>query len=607
MDNLQDLGNLDPHGPLQPVNVQEEQNGHINQRQPGNNNIIYMTDDRDRAIRDYTVLTTQVVYPEIVRPKVEAANFELKPVMFQMLQTVGQFNGLPSKDLHLHLKLFLELETFYNGLNLSTRLMVDALANGALLSKSYTEAYEILERIANNNYQWLLTRQTVARGAAGVHNIDAITALSTQVTSLTNMVKVMTTGFAAVKQVAELSCVYCGDEHVFDKCPRNPTSVNYIGNFNRQPQNNRYSSTYNPGWKQHPNFSWSNQNQHVPAPSGQNRHAPPSFHQQNQRQRHSNHNQFSSLETLIKEYIVKNEAIVQSQAVSLRNLKNQIGQLATTMSSKSQGRLPSNTEDSRKEGKEHCRVINLKSGKNIDIPVDVAKKRLELNSSQEHPQVERELQQPSYQDTSVSSQATTTLEGNHSIPVEEDIATPVDLGRFTIPCSIGTMYNGKALCDLGASINLMSLSVFKQLRIGECRPTIVTLQFVDRSYTYSEGKIEDVLVKVDKFIFPVDFIVLDFEVDKKVPIILGRPFLATGKTMIDVQKRELTMRVNDQQVTFNVLETMKSPDKAKYYNCMSVVDLAVTERINRYCSKEVIEVVTFESFEEEDVAAVPKN
>ena len=169
------------------------------------------------------------------------------------------------------------------------------------------------------------------------------------------------------------------------------------------------------------------------------------------------------------------------------------------------------------------------------------------------------------------------------------------------------MYNGKALCDLGASINLMSLSVFKQLRIGECRPTIVTLQFVDRSYTYSEGKIEDVLVKVDKFIFPVDFIVLDFEVDKKVPIILGRPFLATGKTMIDVQKRELTMRVNDQQVTFNVLETMKSPDKAKYYNCMSVVDLAVTERINRYCSKEVIEVVTFESFEEEDVAAVPKN
>ena len=70
--------------------------------------------------------------------------------------------------------------------------MVDASANGALLSKSYTEAYEILERIANNNYQWPSARQPIVRGSAGVHNIDAITALSAQVTSLTNMVKTMT-------------------------------------------------------------------------------------------------------------------------------------------------------------------------------------------------------------------------------------------------------------------------------------------------------------------------------------------------------------------------------------------------------------------------------
>ncbi|XP_015387923.1 uncharacterized protein LOC107177896 [Citrus sinensis] len=120
-----------------------------------------------------------------------------------------------------------------------------------------------------------------------------------------------------------------------------------------------------------------------------------------------------------------------------------------------------------------------------------------------------------------------------------------DPRSFTIPCSIGTEYNGKALCDLEASINFMPLSVFKQLGVGECRPTTVTLQLVDRSHVYPEGKIEDVLVKVDKFIFPVDFIVLDFEADKEVPIILGRPFLARGKTLIDVQKGELTMRVND--------------------------------------------------------------
>ena len=111
--------------------------------------------------------------------------------------------------------------------------MVDASENGALLSKSYTEAYEMLERIANNNYQWPLARQPTARGSAGVHNIDAITTLSAQVTSLTNMVKVMASAPATVKQVAALSCVYCGEEHDFHNCPGNPVSVNYVGNFNR--------------------------------------------------------------------------------------------------------------------------------------------------------------------------------------------------------------------------------------------------------------------------------------------------------------------------------------------------------------------------------------
>ena len=125
-----------------------------------------------------------------------------------------------------------------------------------------------------------------------------------------------------------------------------------------------------------------------------------------------------------------------------------------------------------------------------------------------------------------------------------------DPRNFTIPCSIGTRYNGRALCDLGVSINLMPLSVFKQLGVGECRLTTVTLQLTDISHAYPEGKIEEVLVKVNKFIFPVDFIILDFKADNEVTIILGIPFLATGKTLIDVEKGKLTMRMNDQQVTF---------------------------------------------------------
>ncbi|XP_062081084.1 uncharacterized protein LOC133785884 [Humulus lupulus] len=121
-----------------------------------------------------------------------------------------------------------------------------------------------------------------------------------------------------------------------------------------------------------------------------------------------------------------------------------------------------------------------------------------------------------------------------------------DPGSFTIPCSIGGRDVGRVLCDLGASINLMPMSIFKKLGIGEARPTTVTLQLADRSMAHLEGNIEDVLVQVDEFIFLADFIILNYEADKDVPIILGRPFLATGRTLIDVQKWELTMRVNAQ-------------------------------------------------------------
>ena len=121
-----------------------------------------------------------------------------------------------------------------------------------------------------------------------------------------------------------------------------------------------------------------------------------------------------------------------------------------------------------------------------------------------------------------------TQESSHML--QSKIPTKLkDPGSFTIPCSIGTRYAGRALCDLEVSTNLMPLSVFKQLGVEECKPTTVTLQLADRSHAYPEGKIEDVLVKVDKFIFPVDFIVLDFKANKEVHIILGRHFLAIGR------------------------------------------------------------------------------
>ena len=158
-----------------------------------------------------------------------------------------------------------------------------------------------------------------------------------------------------------------------------------------------------------------------------------------------------------------------------------------------------------------------------------------------------------------------------------------DLGSFTIPCTIGDQFIGKALCDLGASINLMPLSIYKKLGLNEAKPTSVTLQLADRSLTYPKGIVEDVLVKVDKFIFSADFIVLDFEEDREIPIILGRPFLATGRTLIDVQRGELTMRVNDQEVTFNVFRSMKYPNTPEDCFQISTIDKSVEGVFSETC------------------------
>ncbi|KAL5564312.1 hypothetical protein UlMin_027476 [Ulmus minor] len=286
----------------------------------------------------------------------------------------------------------------------------------------------------------------------------------------------------------------------------------------------------------------------------------------------------------------RNDAVIQSQAASLKNLENQVGQLANELKNRPPRTLPSNTEISKRDGKEHCKAITLRGGKTLEAPEVKKKNKKDPVSSQEEenkelgkveeeskeaeksgekselhiniPLVEALVRMPNYvkfmkdiltKKRQFGEFETVALTRECSAVLQNKLPPKLkDPGSFTIPCSIGNQYFGKALCDLGASINLMPMSIFKKLGIGEARPTTVSLQLADRSLAHLEGKIEDVLVKVDKFIFPVDFIVLDYEADLEVPIILGRPFLATGRTLIDVQKGELTMRVQDEQVTFNV-------------------------------------------------------
>nr|GEX46703.1 reverse transcriptase domain-containing protein [Tanacetum cinerariifolium] len=154
-----------------------------------------------------------------------------------------------------------------------------------------------------------------------------------------------------------------------------------------------------------------------------------------------------------------------------------------------------------------------------------------------------------------------------------------DPGKFLIPCDLLGMDVCHALADLGASINLMPLSILKKLSLPELTPTRMTLELADRSITRPKGVAEVVFVKVGKFHFPTDFVVVDFEANPRVPLILGRSFLMTGRALIDVYEEEITLRVNDESVTFNLNQTMRYSSKYddNSVNRIDVINIACEE------------------------------
>nr|GEU65079.1 reverse transcriptase domain-containing protein [Tanacetum cinerariifolium] len=132
-----------------------------------------------------------------------------------------------------------------------------------------------------------------------------------------------------------------------------------------------------------------------------------------------------------------------------------------------------------------------------------------------------------------------------------------DLGKFLIPCDFPGIDVFHALADLGASINLIPLSIWKMISLPEHTPTRMTLELADRFITRPKGVAEVVFIKVGKFHFPTDFVVVDFESDPRVLLILERSFLRIGHALIDVYREEITLRVNDESVTFNLNQTMR--------------------------------------------------
>ncbi|GJT23907.1 zinc knuckle CX2CX4HX4C containing protein [Tanacetum coccineum] len=138
-----------------------------------------------------------------------------------------------------------------------------------------------------------------------------------------------------------------------------------------------------------------------------------------------------------------------------------------------------------------------------------------------------------------------TLLQNHFPPKEQDP------GSFILPCSIGKLDFKNALADLGASISIMPFSMYKCLGIGTLEPINMIIEMADNTKCTPKEIVENLLIKIDKFIFPVDFVILDMVEDIRMPIILGRPLLATAHAKADIFRKSISLEVGSEK--FNQL------------------------------------------------------
>ncbi|GJT99394.1 reverse transcriptase domain-containing protein [Tanacetum coccineum] len=148
-----------------------------------------------------------------------------------------------------------------------------------------------------------------------------------------------------------------------------------------------------------------------------------------------------------------------------------------------------------------------------------------------------------------------------------------DPGKFLIPCALQELNRTSALADSGASINLLPHSIYKKLELEALTPTRMTLELANRSITHPMGIAEDVVVRVDGFTFLADFVVVNFEPDPRVPIILGRPFLRTAKALIDLYEEKLTLRVGKDELVYYADKSEKNKEK-NFVHAISIIDFS---------------------------------
>ncbi|CAN6557480.1 unnamed protein product [Malus baccata var. baccata] len=557
-----------------------------------------------------------------------------------------RFKSLVASCPQHQMKEELLIQYFYEGLLPMERQMLDASAGGALVDKTPGAAKLLIANRAHNAQQY-----------EGVGQRDPPRPQLAE----------------GMKIHGPSVCSVCSMQgHANDQCPQliengGWESANAVGFGNQnQPRHDPYSNSYNPGWRDHPNFKWRDPQQ--PQQQGGFRQQPPGFYTKpfipNQNQVQSaptnsgmsldNDQVVKLLTTLTQEVQTQNkERQIQDKRVD--NLEKQMGQIAEFMGQvREQGRLPSSTVVNPKGGFETAKAIMLRSGKQVGADSNTSKS----SQDEEDKLLKEEAQgaKPTAKDdqtlppppsppkpsptTKVSPNSTFSSSSPLNVPfpgrfrqskkeeaekdiletfrkvqvniplldaikqvpryakflkelcttrrrisnkevvqVSENVSAVLqrklppkckDPGSFTIPCVIGNTKFEQCMLDLGASINVMPYSIYASMNLGELKNDGVIIQLADRSNAYPKGVLEDVLVQVGNLIFPADFYVLDMEDSPHstpLPILLGRPFMKTARTKIDVFKGTLTMEFDGEVIDFNLSESIKFPkdDNSCFY------------------------------------------
>ncbi|GJY38478.1 reverse transcriptase domain-containing protein [Tanacetum coccineum] len=445
-----------------------------------------------------------------------------------------------------------QLDTFYNALNPTDQDSLNVAAGGNLLTKTPRDALIIIE----NKSKVCNSRNKPVVSKVSANTSSSTTACPSEMVALTDVVNVMlghvkTSSPETVKAIYE-SYVTCGGPHPYYEClATDGNTFNASAATTTYNQNQGYRPQGDPNYRAinqmgPPGFPPVQNNQNrFNQNHGYNQNRGNNFNQGNQNYQASP--QVGPLNDL-SSYMKTNE-------VNMRVMQNQMN----TASSSGLGSLPSNTVANPRGD---LKAITTRSGISYDGPPipplpKVVEREPELSFADDllhMPKFASMFKSLLNNKKKLFDLAKTPVNENCSAVILKKLPEKLgDPGKFLIPCDFPEIVECLALADLSASINSMPLSIWKKLLLPELTPTRMILELADRSTTSPSGIVKHVFVKVGKFHFPADFIVVDYVVDPRVPLILGRPFLRTTRALIDIYGEELTLRVDDEAITFKVV------------------------------------------------------